>query len=141
MKKAAGIFFTDGKKVLLLKRAENGPNKGTWCLPGGHVEKGESFLEGAIRESKEECGKCLGTKFEKLKEESETYYWTSFFFKISKPFNCKLSKEHSDWHWFDFDELNKINLHPKLKNNLDKHLDIVKKYFSKKLNFKEWLYK
>ena len=38
----------------------------------------------------------------------------------------------------DINELDKINLHPKLKENLDRHLKIVKKYFSN-LTFKEWL--
>lgn len=27
-----------------------------WCMPGGHVEPGESFIEAGIRESREECG-------------------------------------------------------------------------------------
>ena len=36
----AGIFFTDGKKVLLLRRSEKGDGNGTWGLPGGKVEEG-----------------------------------------------------------------------------------------------------
>ena len=136
--KGAGIFFTDGKKVLLLKRAEKSDSYGPWGLPGGKVEEGETLIDAARRESKEECGKVKGQRFEDLKETDGQHNWTTFFFKIQKPFSCKLSNEHSDWKWFDINELDKINLHPKLKENLDRHLKIVKKYFSN-LTFKEWL--
>lgn len=137
--KGAGIFFTDGEKVLLLKRAEKGDNKGTWCLPGGKVEEGESLIDAATREAKEECGKVVGSRFEDLKEVDANHHWTSFFFRVSKPFDCKLSDEHSDWKWFDIKGLDKINLHPKLKENIDRHLKIVKKEFGKRLSFKEWI--
>ena len=136
-RKGAGIFFTDGKKVLLLKRAEKGDNKNTWGLPGGKVEEGESFIDAAKRESIEECGFVKGYRFEDLKEIDGQHAWTTFFFRIKKPFSCKLSDEHSDCNWFNLDELEKTNLHPKLKENLDRHISIVNKHF-KKLNFKEW---
>lgn len=136
--KGAGIFYTNGEKVLLLKRAEKGDNKGTWCLPGGKVEEGESFIDAAKRESKEECGNFTGSRFEDLKETDGGHTWISFFFRIKKPFRCKLSKEHSDYKWFDLEELNKVDLHPKLKENIDRYLRIVQKEFNKKLSFKEW---
>ena len=136
--KGAGIFFTDGKKVLLLKRAEQGDNMGTWCLPGGKVEEGETLIDAARRESKEECGRVEGNRFEDLREIDGNHVWTSFFFKVKKPFKCKLSDEHSDWKWFDLDKLDKVNLHPKLKDNLDRHLKIVNKKFNI-INFKEWI--
>jgi len=44
----------DGDKILLQDRV-----KSDWCgytLPGGHYESGESFVEGAIREIREETG-------------------------------------------------------------------------------------
>lgn len=136
--KGAGIFFTNGSKVLLLKRAEPGDHHGTWCLPGGKVEEGESFIDAARRESLEECGKMKGTRFEDSKEKDGQHVWTTFFFRINKPFKCKLSKEHSDWNWFDIDELSDINLHPKLSNNIDRYKKIVNNHF-KKMSFKEWL--
>ena len=132
MNKGAGIFFTDGQKVLLLKRSEKGKNYGTWCLPGGHIEKGESPIEAAKRESKEECGKVKGIEFDSNKEQN----WTTFFFKINKPFSCKMSAEHSNYKWADISELEKIKLHPKLKKNINQYLKIIKKHFS---NFKNWL--
>jgi 8-oxo-dGTP diphosphatase len=136
--KGAGVFYTDGSKVLLLKRAEKGDAEGTWGLPGGKVEEGETNIDAAVRESIEECGSSKGRRFDDLLEKDGQHEWTTFFFQIDKPFDCKLSNEHSDWKWFDLNKLNKINLHPKLKENLDRHLKVVNKKF-KKLNFKEWL--
>ena len=49
MKKSAGIFYTDGKQVLLLKKRK-GKSKNSWGLPGGGIEKGESALDAAKRE-------------------------------------------------------------------------------------------
>lgn len=40
------------QRVLLTRRADNGK----WCLPGGHLESGESVTEGIVREVKEETG-------------------------------------------------------------------------------------
>lgn len=38
--------------LLLIQRSDNG----RWCLPGGHVEPGESVSAGTIREVREETG-------------------------------------------------------------------------------------
>ena len=43
------------EKVLLCKRAIQ-PRVGKWTLPAGFMENGESSLNGAIRETKEEAG-------------------------------------------------------------------------------------
>ncbi len=50
-------------KILLGKRHDDAEKadsqlhgEGTWTMPGGSLEYGESFEEGAIRESKEETG-------------------------------------------------------------------------------------
>lgn len=42
-------------QVLLVQR-EKDPYKGSWALPGGHVEEGESTKQAAERELKEETG-------------------------------------------------------------------------------------
>ncbi len=38
-KRGAGILFTDGKQILLLKRSEGSDNPGTWGLPGGGAKE------------------------------------------------------------------------------------------------------
>jgi len=47
-----GAIFDDRKRVLLMRRADNG----TWCLPCGWVDPGESPSETVVREVMEETG-------------------------------------------------------------------------------------
>jgi ADP-ribose pyrophosphatase YjhB (NUDIX family) len=48
----AGVAVTEQGRILLVKRADDG----TWCLPGGRLEFGESAQDGAVREFAEETG-------------------------------------------------------------------------------------
>jgi 8-oxo-dGTP diphosphatase len=47
--------ITRGRSILLARRA-NAPYRGTWDLPGGFLEAGESPEEGLERELREELG-------------------------------------------------------------------------------------
>jgi ADP-ribose pyrophosphatase YjhB (NUDIX family) len=49
---ANAIVLNDQGEVLLIKRSDNG----RWCLPGGHVDYGETIQQTAIREAYEETG-------------------------------------------------------------------------------------
>ncbi|HEV7127359.1 MAG TPA: NUDIX domain-containing protein [Ktedonobacterales bacterium] len=49
---SAIIFDAPRQKVLLTQRSDNG----RWCLPGGHMEPGESAAEACAREVWEETG-------------------------------------------------------------------------------------
>ena len=49
----AGIAaFDEAGRLVLVQRADDG----TWCLPGGQLDFGESFTDGACREFREETG-------------------------------------------------------------------------------------
>jgi len=52
-KPTATLICPQENKILLVKRAFD-PAKGTWSLPGGFLELGETLEEGAKRELKEE---------------------------------------------------------------------------------------
>lgn len=53
----ADVLLFRGDKLLILQRAgEYGASTQQWCIPGGHVDPGESFLEAAARELFEETG-------------------------------------------------------------------------------------
>ncbi len=49
---ASGAIIERDNKILLQRRSDNGK----WGLPGGIMEMGETYHEGAIREVKEETG-------------------------------------------------------------------------------------
>jgi 8-oxo-dGTP diphosphatase len=52
---AGGVVLTADGRVVLVRRASD-PAAGTWTLPGGAVEVGESAREAAAREILEETG-------------------------------------------------------------------------------------
>jgi len=52
---AAGVILTEFGRVLLVKRRFD-PRAGTWCLPAGFMESGETPEQTAVRELKEETG-------------------------------------------------------------------------------------
>ncbi|MEV5962331.1 NUDIX domain-containing protein [Kribbella sp. NPDC051952] len=53
---AAYVVLRRGDEVLMMLRANTGYMDGFWAVPAGHVEKGESVLEAAVREVREEVG-------------------------------------------------------------------------------------
>lgn len=49
----SGVILRDREgRVLLMRRSDDG----TWCIPGGGVEPGESWIDAALRECLEETG-------------------------------------------------------------------------------------
>jgi 8-oxo-dGTP pyrophosphatase MutT (NUDIX family) len=50
------ILRRDDGRVLLMRRANTGYQDGRLHLPSGHLEQGESVVDGVIREAREEVG-------------------------------------------------------------------------------------
>ena len=50
-----GVFIMR-KNTILLMRRQGSHGAGTWAIPGGSIEYGETLSEAAIRECKEEIG-------------------------------------------------------------------------------------
>lgn len=102
----AGIVFFDGKNVLLLKKS----NK-RWVFPGGKPIQGETPLQTAKREAREEIGKCPGDIISELMFEIDNRTFYSFISKVNKTFEVDISDEHIDYTWIDFRKLKELKLH------------------------------
>lgn len=99
-------------KVLILKRANYMKRwKGMWGFPGGHVDaKDKDPKEAAIRELKEETGiELTWNEAHKLKEFDKIYHENDnslcyyYITTLETDSVIKLSKEHSDYEWFNSD--------------------------------------
>lgn len=136
-KKGAGIIFTDGKSMLLLKRSEDCDHPETWAPPGGGNKNNETDIRTAIRETHEECGieSTPGYRFNSLTTKNGHHKFATFFYYVDKPFDVKLSHEHTESKWVDFSAISDMDLHPKFKEHLAEYLKIIRK---KLTNFNEW---
>ncbi len=52
----AACFVEHGQQVLFVKRSQHATQPGTWAIPGGKVERGETPEQTIRREITEECG-------------------------------------------------------------------------------------
>lgn len=104
-----GVFvFKDGK--FLLQKRQGSHGEGTWSLPGGHLEYGESFEDTARREVVEEAGiEIINVRFGAVTndlfiDENKHYVtiwmlsdWKSGEVKNMEPEKCTAQ----EWHTFD----------------------------------------
>ena len=136
MKRAAGIFFTDGKQVLLLQRRKDKEEGGTWALPAGKAHKDESYIQAAIRETKEETGleSIPGERFDTIEGDYGDLNFVCYMYKVQKPFTIKITDEHLDWKWLAFSDLKDFKLHSKFDQELPRYLKSIRSNQS----FKEW---
>jgi len=128
-----GILLMKKGKILLGKRHDN-PIKadselhgeGTWTMPGGKLEYGETFEEGAVRETFEETGiKLNKTKIICINEDKNIYahyvtiglYCEDFegYPQVMEP------DEVTEWRWFTISEMPKKIFEP-TKNVLRNYL-------------------
>lgn len=104
-----GILKSDDL-LLIVKRNENDDlYPGAWEFPGGHLEDGETLLEGLKRELQEEIGfdKEINPKIisydDEIKEKNNTLIHNieiNFLIQVNKDdIGIKLSNEHTDYKW------------------------------------------
>jgi len=122
------LVVRDGK-ILIGKRL-HGHGAGTFQIPGGHLEFGETLEECAIREATEECGL---TDFEVGGVVSisndihyDKHYVSIGILLISKsgePFNTK--EGEADWYWCDPKDIP--------KNFFPHSMKVIENYLSGKI--------
>jgi|688.fasta_scaffold219378_4 8-oxo-dGTP pyrophosphatase MutT (NUDIX family) len=120
---AGFIFMTPDNLVLILKKT----NK-KYSFAGGHREKGETPIETAKRECKEEIGFLpKGDIFNFIKyKRSKTNGWGySFLMRVDEPFVPTLSNEHISYKWIPKSELKNIQLSNAVKDILPHLKNII----------------
>ena len=99
----------DGNKILLQNRIKK--DWQGYTLPGGHVEKGESFVDAVIREMKEETGldiknpKLVGVKQFPIKYGR----YVVFLFKTNEYSGKLVSSDEGKMEWIEYDKLKSIS--------------------------------
>lgn len=127
------VYAKSEEKFMLLN------NEGEWVFPKGHLESGETFVETAIREAREESGVKLSAKDCVGQVDEFSFYFDGedalkvikvFGFCIEKCQKIKLNSDEGfcDGGWFSAEEILKRLAHQDAK-------DVFKK-FLKKLNKK-----
>lgn len=123
----ASLLLIREGKVFLLRRANTGYEDGKYCFPAGHKEKGETPMQTAIREGKEEAGVDVQPKhltmihvmYRQCGEDGER---PAFFFHASEwtgePKNAEPEKA-DDARWFHLSELPEMM--PYMKEMLDRY--------------------
>ena len=112
-------LLTVGERVLLQNRV-----KADWhgyALPGGHVEKGESFVGAVIREMKEETGlhviepRLVGVKQFPIEEGR----YIVFLFKAERYEGELTSSDEGQMEWVEYDRIDSIDAVADLKRLID----------------------
>jgi len=124
------ILINELGQILMGKRNED-PNvadselheEGTWSLPGGNIEYGETFFEAGAREVKEETNLDVeNLKLICVQTDLNEYAHYISVGMISRDIHGEKkimdSKELTTWKWFDLDKLPK-NIFSASKKTID----------------------
>jgi 8-oxo-dGTP pyrophosphatase MutT (NUDIX family) len=101
---AVGIWFYSLETQRYLYLLRNDPrHPGTWGLPGGKIETGETLIDAICRECKEEMGAMPDylrlIPIEKFTSADEKFIYHTFFCSVQSEFAPTLNDEHIGWAW------------------------------------------
>lgn len=122
------IVFNSNSEFLILRRTNTGSEfSDKWCLPGGHVDRNESFRAAAFRELQEETGIVIdhlygSGKYEEVgiykDDKVEIHYFSTRLDSVGQI--LLQSSEHVDYAFISFDQMDQYDLIANLAENLKK---------------------
>lgn len=114
---AGVVAMRNDEEFLVLRRTGDRIDTGTWSLPGGQVDAGESPLEGVVRELREETNAIIVPEelqplglwtYERWEEPYSVHFVTLYFIgDITNPgqvYNVEPHK-HDELRWVTWDTL------------------------------------
>jgi 8-oxo-dGTP pyrophosphatase MutT (NUDIX family) len=125
---AAGtIFVAPDGDILVLRRSFNEANfGGHWALPGGGVDAGESPIDAAKREAREEIGYDaegpLKTLDRRVTPTGMTFH--TFVRPVAEKFTPRLNSEHSAYAWTPINAL-PGPIHPAVESTLRERIGVA----------------
>lgn len=109
--RAAGVLIhaADTQRFLFIQRSEFVNYPGTWSVPGGHADAGETSWQTASRECQEEVGYDISA-WPHVKIWQQRVKWPASQFmllacSVDREFACKPSWEISQWQWCTIDQV------------------------------------
>lgn len=105
------VVFDRAGRVLLVKRA-HAPGAGSWSLPGGRVEAGESAGAAVVREVREETGLAVVVRASlgdvRIEREGYRYLIHEFLCAVSGPEAIAAGDDAAEAHWATPDDLTEL---------------------------------
>lgn len=122
---AVCVLIRKGGKLLFVKRTHTGFADGTYCVPAGHVEDGESFRQAAAREAMEEVNAKIDPKTLRFVHIQHTHSERDTrihaFFEAdewSDELRNMEPDKHGEMVWFPIDDLPFEKLMPMVRHGL-----------------------
>jgi len=128
------ILINEKNRILILKRSNKvGTYNGCWSGIAGYIEEGETPIQTALKEIKEETN--IDKDNVKLLKKSDAIEFTDlyknkkydwivypFLFKLIKKSKIKIDWEHTDYRWINPSDIYSFETVPRLKEVISKLL-------------------
>ncbi|MEM0146876.1 MAG: uracil-DNA glycosylase family protein [Candidatus Micrarchaeaceae archaeon] len=133
---SAGAFvyvLENGKPLFLILKREKDHD-----IPKGHIEKGETALDAAKREVKEETGLAplfvpyfaITTKYFFYKGKAKVMKTVKFFIAKSNTKKVKISYEHIGYSWLSYEDAIKTSEYKDIKEAMPKVMAYIERFES-----------
>lgn len=124
---AVSAVLVDDDRLLMVRRG-HGAAAGTWAVPGGRVEPGETLAEAVVRELQEEtglegiCGRSIGM-LEVLPDDERPEHFVIVGFEVSilESAEPQAGDDAAEARWVDLGDVAELQLAPGLAEFLHDH--------------------